>query len=97
MSISIRTLILVALFAVQGCKAEKLTDRECREIREREIAFRNLLLKSEPVGREAVSKDFLEECTSGELYSRRDYECIINAESGSAMGLCMAQVHEEAR
>lgn len=92
-------LLLVALVTIPGCKAERLSTQECQTIREHEFAYMNALLKPstvDPRWANDASDKALAKCISGELYSRKDYECIVSATTSLAMSRCMAEAHEKA-
>ncbi len=96
MSMAARAFLFGVLIMIVGCKADGLSDKECRLIKERELAFMRTLLKFDQASKMDEPDRAFDKCIAGELYSREDYECIAAAESNSAMGQCMANAHEKA-
>jgi len=86
---------LASLIAVSGCTSDRLSEQECRAIRDREVAHMASLAPSSPLPPGADDRA-IAQCVAGELYSRKDFECIAAASTDLAMSRCMAQAHEKA-
>ena len=92
-------LMLIILVTIPGCKEGALSVEECKTIREHELKLMNSLLNPssiDPKSANDASDKTIAKCMSGEMYSRKDYECIVSATTSTAMSHCMAQAHEKA-
>jgi hypothetical protein len=94
-----RTLLLPALLACSGCQGNALSVAECQAIRNAELAY---LQAQDPTGSldpkwvADSSAKVVAKCAAGQAYTRKDYECMMSAQSSMAMSRCMAQAHEQA-
>ena len=91
-------LLILILVATSSCKERGLSVEECNTIRKNELRFMDALLgknSSDPRLANDAPDKAVAQCISGELYSRKDYECVISATTSAAMSLCMAQAHEK--
>lgn len=92
-------LLSVLMLILAGCKEKRLTLDECKAIRDHELKYMRALLSPgavDPISSNGVSDKAVASCVSGEVYTRKDYQCIVSAKTNLVMSECMAQAHEKA-
>jgi hypothetical protein len=97
MTKGIAIFLLSILCALVSCSSEGLSAKQCQSIVDRELAFKNSLLKSSspnPIAGDS-SNQAVASCVSGHSYTREDFKCITSADTELAMSRCMAQAHEK--
>ncbi len=76
---------------LSSCSAEKLTEKECLTIQEKEIAQVSSWSDAarDPHWVNKTIRSNVASCVAGERYTREDYKCFISATTNEAIGRCM--------
>ena len=92
---------MLVVLALSACRSSTLSERECHKIEERTFSY---MMRTIPSVREAVKSGTWPRdkpdrtvlmCTTGSLYTRKDYECIVAATSDEQLSACLVAAHEK--